>query len=84
MAFCSHISLYMHVYIMCIYVFTTLSLDLEVLYLKYIKYIIGFVIVNQASKKFHTLTVPKKGKQHYLFLLFQIIYCIYDKVTTGS
>lgn len=45
---------------MCIYVFTTLSLDLEVLYLKYIKYII--VIVNQASKKFHTLTVPKKRK----------------------
>lgn len=47
---------------MCIYVFTTLSLDLEVLYLKYIKYIIVIVIVNQASKKFHTLTVPKKRK----------------------
>lgn len=31
----------------------------------------------------HTL-FRKKGKQHYLFLLFQIIYCIYDKVTTGS
>lgn len=54
---------------MCIYVFTTLSLDLEVIYLKYIKYII--VIVNQASKKFHTHCSEKKENSIICFCFFR-------------
>lgn len=66
-----YMSLYMYVYIMCIYVFTTLSLDLEILYLKYIKYIIVIVIVNQASKKFHTHCSEKKENSIICFCFFR-------------